>query len=86
VPAHTAGIPVGIGKRAYGGAQRHQGQGKENHQPIHSAVVENNCRSDKENIRQQVEKVMSHPWLPDSIPVRGFIYDIKSGKLNEVKQ
>jgi carbonic anhydrase len=25
-----------------------------------------------------------HPWLPETVPVRGFIYDVKSGKLNEV--
>jgi carbonic anhydrase len=36
------------------------------------------------NVREQVQKVRSHPWLPESISVRGFIYDVKTGKLNEV--
>jgi len=36
------------------------------------------------NVRQQIRRVESHPWLPDGIPVRGFIYDVKTGKLNEV--
>jgi len=36
------------------------------------------------NVRQQVQKVKSHPWIPTSIPVRGFIYDVRTGKLNEV--
>ncbi len=40
----------------------------------------------EQNVREQVEKVKSHPWLPKNIPVRGFIYDVTNGKLNEVKQ
>lgn len=38
----------------------------------------------EENVRHQIEKVKSHPWIPNDIPVRGFIYDVKTGKLNEV--
>jgi carbonic anhydrase len=38
----------------------------------------------EENVRQQVRKVKSHPWIPKHIPVRGFIYDVKTGKLTEV--
>lgn len=37
------------------------------------------------NVRQQMAKVKSHPWIPENIPVRGFIYDVKTGKLKEVK-
>jgi len=36
------------------------------------------------NVREQIQKVKSHPWVPRQIPVRGFIYDVKTGKLNEV--
>ncbi|MFQ5616715.1 MAG: beta-class carbonic anhydrase [Anaerolineales bacterium] len=36
------------------------------------------------DVRQQVQKVKSHPWIPDHIPVRGFVFDVKSGRLNEV--
>jgi len=36
------------------------------------------------NVREQIQKVKSHPWIPDSVPVRGFIYDVKTGKLSEV--
>jgi carbonic anhydrase len=36
------------------------------------------------NVREQVQRVKSHPWIPDSIPVRGFIYDVKTGRLSEV--
>lgn len=38
----------------------------------------------KENVRQQIRKVRSHPWIPQSIPVRGFIYDVDAGRLKEV--
>lgn len=38
----------------------------------------------EENVRKQVHRVKSHPWIPKQIPVRGFIYDVKTGKLNEV--
>jgi carbonic anhydrase len=37
-----------------------------------------------ENVRQQIQKVKSHPWVPKDIPVRGFVYDVKTGKLDEV--
>lgn len=36
------------------------------------------------DVRQQIQKVESHPWIPDHIPVRGFIFDVKTGRLHEV--
>jgi carbonic anhydrase len=38
----------------------------------------------EENVRRQVQRVKSHPWIPKNIPVRGFVYDVKTGKLEEV--
>jgi carbonic anhydrase len=38
----------------------------------------------EENVRQQIQKVRSHPWIPKQISVRGFIYDVKTGRLKEV--
>lgn len=38
----------------------------------------------EQNVRVQVQKVKSHPWLPANLTVRGFIYDVKTGKLSEV--
>jgi len=38
------------------------------------------------NVRQQMHRVKSHPWIPKHIPVRGFVYDVKTGKLTEVEQ
>ncbi|HEY6766119.1 MAG TPA: carbonic anhydrase [Candidatus Sulfotelmatobacter sp.] len=40
----------------------------------------------EENVRRQVRRVKSHPWIPKHIPVRGFVYDVKTGKLSEVKE
>ena len=37
------------------------------------------------NVRQQVETIKSHPWIPKHIPVRGFVYDVKTGRLKEVE-
>jgi carbonic anhydrase len=38
----------------------------------------------EENVRQQVEKLQSHPWIPKHIPIRGFVYNEKTGRLKEV--
>jgi carbonic anhydrase len=38
----------------------------------------------EENVRQQIRKVRSHPWIPESLPVRGFVYDVDTGQLVEV--
>ena len=39
----------------------------------------------EENVRQQVRTIKSHPWIPKQIPVRGFVYDVKNGRLTEIK-
>jgi carbonic anhydrase len=39
----------------------------------------------EKNVREQVARVKSHPWIPKQIPVRGFIYDVKTGRLRDVK-
>jgi carbonic anhydrase len=39
----------------------------------------------EENVRRQIARLRSHPWIPKHISVRGFIYDVKSGRLNEVQ-
>ena len=38
----------------------------------------------EENARRQIQKVKSHPYIPKSVPVRGFVYDVKTGRLHEV--
>jgi carbonic anhydrase len=39
----------------------------------------------EENTREQIEKVRSHPWIAKDIPVRGFIFDVETGLIREVK-
>jgi carbonic anhydrase len=36
------------------------------------------------DVREQIAKLKSHPWIPRSVSVRGFIFDVKTGKLREV--
>jgi carbonic anhydrase len=33
-----------------------------------------------------VARIRNHPLVPSTIPVYGYIYDVKTGKLNEVKE
>ena len=37
------------------------------------------------NIRRQIAKLNAHPWVPKEIQPRGFIYDVLTGRLNEIK-
>ncbi|HVL80983.1 MAG TPA: carbonic anhydrase [Actinomycetota bacterium] len=37
-----------------------------------------------ENVRAQMSRVRSHPWIPGSVVVRGFVYDVDTGRLDEV--
>jgi carbonic anhydrase len=39
----------------------------------------------QDNVRRQVQRIKHHPWIPDAVVVRGFIYDVKTGKVSEVK-
>ncbi len=38
----------------------------------------------EENVRAQVQKIKSSPFLPDDIPVSGFIYQVEDGRLRQV--
>jgi carbonic anhydrase len=38
-----------------------------------------------ENVRDQVQKLRTHPWVPKSVSVRGFVYEVESGRLREIK-
>ena len=39
----------------------------------------------EENVRHQLQKLHAHPWIPKSVAVRGFVYDVTSGRLREIK-
>ena len=38
----------------------------------------------EENTKEQVQKVRSHPWISADVPVRGFVFDVDTGRLTEV--
>ncbi len=35
-------------------------------------------------VRQQIQKVKGHPWIPQDISVRGFVFDVNTGRIREV--
>src|SRR5215472_9671486 len=39
----------------------------------------------EENVRHQLQKLRTHPWIPKEVTVRGFVYDVVSGRLREIK-
>ena len=51
--------------------------------PVAPAVFHSFTNLDQ-NVRDQAMKLRAHPWVPKQIPIRGFIYDVKTGKLREV--
>jgi len=36
------------------------------------------------NTKEQIQKARSHPWISPDVPVRGFVYDVNTGRLSEV--
>ena len=39
----------------------------------------------EENVRHQLQKLRTHPWIPEKVMVRGFVYDVTTGLLREIK-
>ncbi len=40
----------------------------------------------EEDVRQSIARVEASPFIPRKDRVRGFIYDVKTGRLNEVAE
>jgi carbonic anhydrase len=36
------------------------------------------------NTKEQIWKARSHPWISPDVPVRGFVFDVLTGRLSEV--
>lgn len=55
---------------------------------LDSPPDENNKARLEWDVRRSMSSILNHPWIPtsgaDAITVRGFIYDVDSGKLDEV--
>jgi carbonic anhydrase len=39
----------------------------------------------EENVRHQLQRLRTHPWIPKIVAARGFVYDVSSGLLREIK-
>jgi len=39
----------------------------------------------EDNVIAQVRKIKDNPFIPNDIPVRGFIFDVHTGELKEIK-
>jgi carbonic anhydrase len=35
-------------------------------------------------VREQLEKLNAHSWVREGLTIRGFVFDVRSGKLKEV--
>lgn len=40
----------------------------------------------EKSVVEDVERIRNHPLVPGDIPIHGYIYDVRSGKLNEVPE
>lgn len=43
-------------------------------------------RNQEESVTQDVKRIREHPLTPGNIPIYGYVYDVKSGRLDEVAQ
>jgi len=57
-------------------------------EPLDSPRNEKNIERLSWDVRRGIASILSHPWIPstgpDAMTVRGFIYDVDTGKLEEV--
>lgn len=58
------------------------GPGSEEGRRVDWLTIDNNARS----VVEDVESIRSHPLVPKNIPIYGYIYDVKNGRLIEVPQ
>ena len=42
-------------------------------------------KSQETSVAQDVRRIREHPLVPKSIPIYGYVYDVRAGRLNEVK-
>jgi carbonic anhydrase len=42
-------------------------------------------RDQESSVVQDVRRIREHPLVPRQIPIHGFVYDVRSGRLDEVK-
>jgi carbonic anhydrase len=40
----------------------------------------------EKSVKKQLQTIRSNPFLPRDIDVRGFVYDVRTGKLHEISE
>jgi carbonic anhydrase len=40
----------------------------------------------EKNVREQLAKLAEHSWVRDELTIRGFVFDVKTGRLREVQR
>ena len=57
-------------------------------EPLDSPRNEHNTKRLEWDVRRGMSAILNHPWIPtsgsDAITVRGFVYDVDTGRLDEV--
>lgn len=43
-------------------------------------------KSQPESVTSDVRRIRSHPLVPGSVPIYGYVYDVKNGRLIEVRE
>jgi carbonic anhydrase len=43
-------------------------------------------KNQSESVTQDVRRIREHPLVPNTIPVYGFIYDVRTGRLDEIAE
>jgi hypothetical protein len=52
--------------------------------PHSSATRDNSRQNQAQSVRDDIERIKTHPLVPDDIAVFGYIFDVKAGNLIEV--
>ena len=53
--------------------------------PPNSPIVFHAFKDVEKNVREQMEKLRAHSWVRKEMQIRGFVFDMGTGKLREVK-
>ncbi|HJT01397.1 MAG TPA: carbonic anhydrase [Terriglobales bacterium] len=43
-------------------------------------------RDVEDNVHRQMQRLRWHPWISSSVTVRGFVYEVETGRLREVSE
>jgi carbonic anhydrase len=43
-------------------------------------------KNQESSVAQDVRRIRQHPLVPKTVPIYGYVYDVHTGRLNEVKQ